>query len=342
MKSIAIAASLAALSASAAAQSSVSLYGVVDVGFRHVKNGDASLNAITSNGNNTSRVGLRGIEDLGDGYKASFTLESGLNPDSGSSSDLTRFWNRRSTISLIGGFGEVRIGRDYSVTYLGYEDYDVWSDIGITSVGKFDSSLGTARDTAVRSDNQVLYISPSTWGGFYARAAAAPGEGVAGKKYSAARGGYANGPVDVSVTYGQTTVAPVRGDDKYKTIEGGAAYDFRTVKVSGYYSRSQFAGLRVANAYIGLQVPVGAGIVRASYINSNLSGITSAGVDTNRNDAHQFAIGYLHNMSRRTAVYTNVSFVTNKGASAVAIDKSVTLAPGRNSSGFDLGMRHIF
>jgi predicted porin len=341
MKRFSTLAGLACISATAAAQS-VSLYGVVDVGLRHVRNGDASVTSVASNGNNTSRVGLKGLEDLGDGLKAGFVLETGLTPDTGASSDATRFWNRRSTVSLIGNFGELRIGRDYSVTYLGWEDYDVWSDIGITSTGKFDSSLGTARDTAVRSDNQVAYFSPAGLGGFYARAAIAPGEGVAGKKYYGARAGYANGPLDVSVTMGRTTVAPVNGQDQFKVFDIGASYDFGVAKVSSYYSQNKWLNVKVANSYVGVQVPVGRGLVRASYINSNLSGTTGGGVNTDGNDAHQIALGYLYNLTKRTAIYTNVAHVTNKGNSAVAVDKNPTLVAGKNSTGFDLGLRHSF
>lgn len=342
MKPFAIPAMLVVASATAAAQSSVNLYGALDVGARYVKNGDDKIKSLSSNGNNTSRLGVKGIEDLGDGLKAGFQLETGLTPDTGAQSDATRFWNRRSTVSLLGSFGELRIGRDYSVTYLGYEDYDVWSDIGITGVAKFDSSLGTARDTSVRADNQIAYFTPSSLGGFYGRAAVASGEGTAGKKYVAGRAGYAAGPLDVSVTYGQTTVAPVAGDDKFKSIDAGASYDFGVVKLSGYYAQSKFVDLKVANAYIGAQVPVGRGLIRASYLNSNLSGITAAGVNTDPNDARQFAVGYLYNLSKRTAIYSNVARVTNKGASAVAVDKNPALVAGRDSTGFDLGLRHFF
>jgi predicted porin len=342
MKRVAILTGLACISATAAAQSSVTLYGVVDLGVRHVRNGDLDATSVSSNGNNTSRLGLRGAEDLGGGLQAGFQLETGLSPDTGTQSDATRFWNRRSTVSLLGGFGELRVGRDYSVTYLGYEDYDVWSDIGISSVGKFDSSLGTTRDTAVRADNQIVYFTPGNLGGFYGRAGVAAGEGVAGKKYSAGRLGYASGPLDVSVTYGRSTVAPVAGDDKFNTFDVGAAYDFGVAKVSAFYTQSKFVNLQVANSYVGLQVPVGRGLVRASYLISNLSGVDTKGVDTSGNDAHQFALGYLHNLTKRTALYTNVSRVTNKGASAVAVDKNPPLIAGRNSTGFEIGVRHSF
>jgi predicted porin len=339
MKKLAIPALLGALSAAAAAQS-VSLYGVVDVGLRHVRNGDSSATSLSPNGNNTSRIGLKGVEDLGGGLQASFQLEAGLNPDNGTSSDATRFWNRRTTVSLTGSFGELRIGRDYSVTYLGFEDYDVWSDIGISAVNKFDSSLGTARDTGIRSDNQIAWFSPKM-GGFYARAGIAPSEGTPGKKYAAGRVGYAASGLDTSVTYGETTVAPVGGDDKFKTLSAGASYDFGIVKVSGYLTRSKFAQQKVANYYIGAQVPAGPGLIRASYIRSNLSG-RSGTTSVDANDASQFALGYLYALSKRTAIYTNVSRVKNEGLSAVAIDKNPVLAPGKNSRAFDLGVRHLF
>jgi predicted porin len=341
VKKIATLTGSAVIYASAAAQSAVSLYGVVDLGLRSVKNGGASVRSLSSNGNNTSRLGVKGVEDLGDGLKAGFQLESGLSPDTGTQSDSTRIWNRRSTVSLIGGFGELRLGRDYAVTYLGYEDYDVWSDIGLSSVAKFDSSLGTVRDTGVRADNQIAYFTPGL-GGFYGRLAFAPGEGVAGKRYIAGRTGYAVGPVDASVSYGETTVVPVGGDDKFKTFDLGASYDFGPAKVSGYITRSKSAGLKVANYYLGGQVPWGRGLVRVSYVNSNLSGITAAGLDTGANDAHQIAMGYLYNLSGRTALYSNLVRVTNKGASAVAVDKNPALVAGKTSSGFDVGVRHSF
>src|SRR3954471_24894728 len=93
MKHIAALALLAAASASASAQSSVTLFGIADVGVRNVKNGDNSIKSVSSNGINTSRLGFRGTEDLGGGLKAGFWLESGLNPDTGTQSDSTRFWN---------------------------------------------------------------------------------------------------------------------------------------------------------------------------------------------------------------------------------------------------------
>jgi predicted porin len=341
MKRLALLASLASMGATASAQSSLTLYGLVDLGVRYVKNGDAGVKSLSSNGNNTSRFGVRGFEDLGAGWRAGFQLESGLTPDTGVQQDASRFWNRRSTLSLLGPVGELRLGRDYTLTYLGYEDYDVWSDIGLSGVGKFDSSLGTARDTAVRADNQVVYFTPSL-GGFYGRVGVAAGEGVVGKRHAAGRLGYAAGPLDVSLTYGTTNVAPESGDDRFDTFDFGASYDFGPAKLSGYVSRSTFAARKVGNWYLGAQVPLGRGFVRASYLRSDLSGRTAAGVSIDADDASQLALGYLLSLSNRTAVYANVARVDNKGASAIAVDKNPALVAGKDSVGMELGVRHSF
>ena len=101
-------------------------------------------------------------------------------------------------MSLLGNFGEIRLGRDYTPTYLGYTDYDVFGDNGIAASSKFDLSLGVARDgqTGVtqytnsgetRADNQIQYFTPNNLGGFYGRASVASGEGVAGSVVRLAR-----------------------------------------------------------------------------------------------------------------------------------------------------------
>jgi predicted porin len=342
MKKFAMLAVLAAVSGGAYAQSSVTLFGVLDEAARYVKNGDLKMKSLASGGINTSRLGVRGTEDLGDGLKAGFWLETGLNPDSGTQSDGTRFWNRRSTVSLLGGFGELRLGRDYTPTYTGYTDYDPFGDNGVAASSKFDSSLGTARDTGTRADNQIAYFTPGGLGGFYARASVASGEGTAGKKYIGARAGYAAGPLDVSASYGQTTVAPVLGDDKFKTADVGASYDFGVVKATAYYTQSKFVDQKIATYSIGAIVPVGAGQIKAAYTHANASGVTAAGVNVDANDANQFALGYVYNLSKRTAIYGTGAYIKNKGAATFAVASAPAIVAGGKSTGLELGLRHSF
>ena len=342
MKKFAVLAVFAAISGGAYAQSSVTLFGIIDEAARYTKNGDLKLKSLASGGINTSRFGVRGVEDLGSGLKAGFWLEAGINADSGSSSDSTRFWNRRSTVSLIGNFGEVRLGRDFTPTYTGYTDYDPFGDNGVAASSKFDSSLGTARDTGTRADNQIMYLLPSNIGGVYGRAAVAAGEGTAGKKYYGGRIGYAAGPVDVSVSYGQTTVAPLLGEDKFKVADIGASYDLGVVKLMGYYTQNKFANQKLAQYSLGVTAPIGLGIIKAAYTHANASGTNAVGTNVDANDANQFAVGYIYNLSKRTAVYGTAAYVKNKGNAAFNVNSALALASGQKSTGAEVGIRHAF
>jgi predicted porin len=362
MKKIALVAALAAISGGAYAQSSVTLFGVVDEAARYVKNGSLHQYSLASGGLNTSRLGFRGVEDLGDGLKAGFWLESGFNADNGSNSNTAKFFNRRTTISLLGNFGEVRLGRDYTPTYTGYTDYDVFGDNGLAASSKFDLGLGRARDTGTtptvangqtytsgqgtRADNQVAYFLPTNLGGLYGRASVAAGEGTAGNKYYGGRLGYATGPVDVSGSYGQYTVAPLNGQDKFKVAAGGASYDFGVVKVMGYYTQSKFATQKIASYSLGASVPLGLGIVKAAYTHANQSGTDNlTGANLNANDANQIAVGYVYNLSKRTAVYGTAAYLKNKGAAQFALNSTATFAGpngGQKSTGGEVGVRHSF
>ena len=340
------AAALLAISAGAAhAQAStVTLFGVVDAGVRYVKNGDQSVSSASSNGINTSRFGLRGTEDLGGGLRAGFWLESGLNPDSGTTSDAARLWNRRSTVSLFGTFGEVRLGRDYSPSYTGWTEFDTFGDNGVAAGGKFAVALGSTVDTNTRADNLVQYFAPGGLGGFYGSLAAAAGENTTGKKYYGGRGGYAAGPLNVSLAYGQTTVtANPQGDDKYTTGTIGASYSFGITKVSGYFQQAKYGDLKLQVSHIGASVVLGSGTVRLGYTNANASGHTGAGIDTGSNDANQFALGYIYDLSKRTSVYGTLAKVTNKGVAKFAVASAPAfVTSGQDSTGYEMGLRHSF
>jgi predicted porin len=119
MKRSALVARCASACPIAQAQSSVTLFGILDASARYTRNGDQKVESLSSGGLSTSRPGFGGIEDLGDGFRAGFWLEAGLNVNDGTTSDTADLFNRRSTVSLLGNIGELRVGRDYSVSYLG-------------------------------------------------------------------------------------------------------------------------------------------------------------------------------------------------------------------------------
>jgi predicted porin len=336
---LALAAVAACAAGGAHAQSTVTLFGVVDANLRHVKNGDTKVNQLGTDGLSSSRLGFRGTEDLGGGLTAGFWLEAALNPDDGST--RPKFWHRRTTVSLSGGFGEVRLGRDFTPTYTGLGDFDAFGDNGIGSFSKVQSSLTATVNTNTRADNEVSYFLPKGLGGVYGQVSVAAGEGTVGNKYIGARLGYAAGPLNVSGSYGTTEASA--GEDKYKIGNLGAAYDFGVVRVLGAVSQMKFIDRKEDLLLIGATVPVGSGLLRASVARANLSGGTTATATADADDATLVALGYTHSLSKRTALYTTVASINNKGAQRFSVGTTTpALAAGQKSSGLELGLRHSF
>ena len=346
MKKLATLGVLCAVAGVANAQSTVTVFGIVDAAVRNVKNGDNSVKSLASGGFNSSRLGFNGVEELGAGLRANFWLEHGFNVDTGSVSDAARFWNRRATVGLSGGFGEVRLGRDFTPTYTTFSNFDPFGDNGVAAGGKFFNTLGTNVDTNTRSDNLVSYFLPADIGGVYGQASVAAGEGTNGKKYIGARVGYRAGAVNAAVAYGQTEVSWVTpGVDKYKVLAAGASYDFGVVKLSGYFDQKKYASLNVRTANLGVQVPIGPGYLRAGYTRVDASGNLRGAASISPNDASQLAVGYVYNLSKRTALYGTAARVDNK-ARATYVTNAVPALPnpntGRDSTGIEFGIRHSF
>lgn len=120
-KNILAAAVLSVISGAAAAQSNVTIYGLIDTGVEYLTNAGANKGSVlrlSSGAMNTSRIGFRGTEDLGGGLKAVFQLENGFKLDTGAFDDSTgALFNRQSTVGLEGAFGRVVAGRSFTTTY---------------------------------------------------------------------------------------------------------------------------------------------------------------------------------------------------------------------------------
>ncbi|MES2945632.1 MAG: porin, partial [Pseudomonadota bacterium] len=109
MKKSLIALAVLAVSGMASAQSTVTLYGLLDTYVGSIKSGGTTQTVVNSGGIQTSRFGFKGSEDLGGGLKANFLLEGGINTDTGASRG--NLFGRQSYVGLSGGFGEVKIGQ---------------------------------------------------------------------------------------------------------------------------------------------------------------------------------------------------------------------------------------
>jgi predicted porin len=110
-KSLVALAALAVVGA-ASAQSTVTLFGGADMSYRSVDSGANKFSGIATDGIYSSRIGFKGVEDLGGGMKANFHFEGGMSPDDGTAAGFN--FKRKSIIGVSGSFGEVRVGRDYT------------------------------------------------------------------------------------------------------------------------------------------------------------------------------------------------------------------------------------
>lgn len=393
----------------ASAQSSVTLFGVVDAAVSQVSNkadrvyslsdlADPSLlllpgsvkvsrTELRNSGLSSSRLGFRGVEDLGSGLAASFWLEAPITNDDGATGVAS--FSRRSTVSLSGAFGEVRLGRDNSPGKVMDDTYDPFGNTGIGS-----SLIYTAYNHG-RISNAAQYFLPANLGGVYGnlmygfaeKARYSPlgyGERDSNAgRYWGGRIGYANGPLDVSLAYGQLDGASSSADvldlddrdTKNKILAIGATYDFGVVKLFGEYSQNKIERSLITADYatlagwsaaqyenktkgflVGVTVPVGAGLIRASYGQVKYDVYRSPFLwtwdDQGDPKANKFALGYVHNLSKRTALYATIARVSNKNGANLTVGgpalSSALLAYGggtyqpKTSTGYEFGLRHSF
>ena len=349
MKKSLIALAVLAASGAAMAQSSVTLFGIVDATYAYGSGSVANKSQLTNSGYNSSRLGFRGVEDLGGGMSASFWLEAGVNNDNGSGGTTSTnnqgasgvtgggglTFNRRSTVSLNGGFGEVRLGRDYTPQFWNLTVFDPFGTNGVGTTQTLNSSLGGP--TTVRASNSIGYFLPGKLGGFYGQAQYYMGENLsnaANKKDGnglALRAGYANGPVNVALAVSSTDY--LTGD--IKTANLGGQWDFGVAKLMGHYNRDRVSGGATGKGWLlGALVPVGPGEIRLAYsmYENNLAGTP---------ETKKVALGYVHNLSKRTAVYATFARVKNSGGAAQALG-GASISANESSNGYDFGIRHSF
>ncbi|MFN7857272.1 MAG: porin [Acidovorax sp.] len=352
MKKSLIALAVLAASGAAMAQSSVTLFGIVDAGYGYGSGSIANRSQLINSGFNSSRLGFRGVEDLGGGMSASFWLEAGVNNDNGQGATTNAnnqagaaalgngqqglTFNRRSTVSVSGGFGEVRLGRDYTPQFWNITNFDPFGTNGVGTT-QTQTNLGGVVNT--RASNSIGYFLPGNLGGFYGQAQYYMGENLsnaANKKDGngmALRVGYRNGPIEAALALAETKYLA----GNIKAMNLGGSFDLGVAKLMAHYNQDKISnGAEGTGFLLGATVPMGAGLIRASYSTYEIDNVT--GLDPR---ANKLALGYVHNLSKRTALYATYARVTNKNGSAVALNSSSTAA-NNSSSGYDIGVRHSF
>ncbi|WP_044044177.1 porin [Caballeronia insecticola] len=361
--------------ASAHAQSSVTLYGVIDTGVEYVSHANAAGDAVVRmpgiTGEFPSRWGMRGVEDLGGAMKAVFVLESGFNVRAGDSGQGGRLFGRQAFVGLEGPWGTLSLGRQYTMTYWAMGDADILGP-DIYGIGALDAYLPNAR-----SDNTIAYK-----GKFY-------GVSVGGS-YSAGRDsagtgnspgqGTCFGPVPGDVSQCREWSAMLKYDGTYFGLatsydeqRGGtnAAANFfdgvtpthitssgdkdARIQTNGYVN---VMGVKLGGGWIGRRVTSDdtAGSVRSNlfYLGAQYYVTPALALDgeayrviVQQHDtrATMASLRATYFLSKRTAVYGNVAYLWNSARARFSVSAGgggTTPAVGVGQLGAIIGLRHSF
>ena len=340
MKKTLIALAAVAASSAALAQSTVTMYGVMDLSVESVK-GESSTSRVTSGNHTTSRFGLRGSEDIGGGLRGVFVLETAVGADTGSSGSGTRFFDRAAYLGLQGGFGELRLGRQDTpigalagnTSLLGGQAYDDFKIAGTL-----------AGNTARRTDNAVTYILPKLVDGLSAQlqySTKLSGGEVAnddsGEHYGLSvqytAGGFGAGLGYVNAKNSAD------GSDKLKGLLVYGSYNFGVAKLTGYYNRDTDSTEAEKSKLYGVRVDVPVNNNFAVQASLSKSQDNTLAANTDDDDATIMALKGTYSLSKRTAVYGLFTNVSNGKDSSVGI---VSTPTDKTSRGLAVGVVHKF
>jgi predicted porin len=345
-----------ATAASAQAQSAdtakVTLYGVVDA-YVQAANGAGTLTRTQSGGLSGSRFGLKGSEDLGAGLRAIFTIESGINLDDGTNGQGA-FWGRQAFVGLATPYGQLTLGRQYGSLYTLSSDFSAFSNgpIGAsTSViggfGGYEPVRGSANGATGnggpgRIDNAVKYETPS-FSGFKGGAVLGLGEvsGSTTKTRTAdVYGRYTSGPLDAMVSLVDDRVDATALE--VRTVSAAGAYTFGPARLLGGVISVNDRSATNADGegyWVGGDYRVGLNLFRAQYLVNK--------VKNGDGKTQALGAGYQYDLSKRTSLYSSLTYFKNEGAGyadrwASGLPAGLTTASDRNITEFAAGMRHSF
>jgi len=361
-KSLLAVAVAAALPAFAQAQSSVTLFGILDASIEW-SNDDANSTINAANGNFTkgdstlrlnsshqsgSRFGVRGVEDLGGGLKAIFTIEHRLNVDTGTTAGggfaagNGTFWNGQAWVGLQGGWGQLTAGRQYSpifwallpADFSGYGFYNNWA-------GFSGQNFGLTPQGPIRIDNSLAYKSP-TFGGLTVYAMYAFGEQTNSLPTNAAGGasgdimgiaaGWQLGGLYLGAGYHSIDTDVATGLES--VLAATASYKFKNFGLSAGYTLNEFVnGAEVDAILMSFFLNIGPGTL---YVNGSLIDV-SGFANLRNDDGLQLGVAYSMPISKRTNWYVSLGMNDFSGAEPVAATTSLD-----NAMRVSVGMRHLF
>lgn len=330
-------AALATCASASYAQSSVTIYGRVDLGLVYDSgNANGKSVRISSGVAGGSRLGFKGNEDLGDGYKAGFVLETGYCADSAQTAATNPYctgsnlFGRQAFGSLTTPFGAASAGRQYALTYANVSTIDPFN------AGSAPDAVNLIDNSGVRLNNSFHYTTPAFFSGLTATGEFALGETTGNLKAGRETGGsvnYSKGPLLLAAGILSVDNANGVGIAK-KNVNAGGTYDFGVVKLHALVQRetgdpTTGSAVNFLDILGGATIPLGSGQVMLSYISKD---------DRSRlnRDASQVGIGYQYFLSKRTAIYTSFARINNRHGATYVVSNATDTGTGNKS--FDLGV----
>jgi predicted porin len=368
LSSLAILAALAAASAGAHAQSSVTLYGLIDASVGRFNGAAAGINAqntavskVESGSLSTSRWGIRGNEDLGGGLSASFEMSSFFRNDTGAvgrndaigapvNVAADPFFSRMAWVGLSHkDFGRVRLGNVTTLMFVNSISSNAFGDATVFGPLNLVTFIGSPLTGGTAWTNSVVYDSPNI-AGFTGSAAYSAAEGQGGGN-RALRVAYSNGPLATSLAWQSVkknplTFAEGTSPNNTRSWQWAGSYDFQVVKVWAHLGRIENKGTEAAPLNVSYKVwdlsasvPVGPGNILAGYASRRTSDAvgpipaTSAGGNVQRK---VFTVGYDYWLSKRTDLY---ALAMRDSTRTNTVGSGLLNASGTS---FAVGIRHTF
>jgi predicted porin len=330
------------------AQSSVQVSGIIDLGIDYAK-GSQSQTRLRDGDMAASRLIFKGVEDLGGGQRAGFLLENGFQADTGAEFfGNNRLFGRQAWVELGGGWGTVRLGRQYTPTFDGLVKADAFyvnSNVSPINLVTSREGQGTAKAVYLaRFDNMIAYRTP-TIGGVSATLAYAPGEaaGSASGRNAGANLLYANGPLYLyyayQVQYAGTAAAPVADPARTTFHFAGGTYTIGPVQLglTVETDSSNAPGVNDARHYLA------AVTWNVNAVHTLRGEVVKRAVDNSPLDPYAVTLGWDYALSKRTYLYARAVYVNNPAGGSSSINLiPIDAGSGDNGRSIGFGVRHNF
>ncbi|SDI26765.1 Outer membrane protein (porin) [Paraburkholderia steynii] len=320
------------------AQSSVTLYGVIDNGIEYQNPGTGSVTRAESGGLFASRYGLKGSEDIGGGLHVNFQLEQGFSGVTGAASNSAAAFNRQAWVGMSGSFGEMRFGLQNTPQYIFMNP-----ELDPLAVMSVASPMNNFNSLTVRVNNAISYFTPTVYGltaQFMVAMRDATTKPTNGLQFYNAAVRYVNGPFRAAAGYEQA--ANAAGTSILKIFNAGASVGVGAARFYlAYHTERQTDDSTKRDVYEAsgsyLISPADTVALLYGYAHDK----TGQG-----NNAQQVGLAYEHFLSKVTTLYASAGFIQNRNQAHFTLNGTaytgVTVAPGNNTRGITLGMVHTF